>query len=75
MDISNITRLSWDQFRCISANIFYTEPGGKREHSRARLKWFDGVVEVLSIVYYRNWRTMAENRNDCDDDCLLRTKS
>jgi hypothetical protein len=44
--------------------ILNTEPVGKQEHGRPRMRWIDGVVEDLGLLGCRNWRMIVQDRNE-----------
>jgi uncharacterized protein YlxP (DUF503 family) len=39
-------------------------PGGQRGRGRPRTKWLDGVEEDLQKMGYRNWKVLAQNRDN-----------
>ncbi|KAJ4427735.1 hypothetical protein ANN_25387 [Periplaneta americana] len=43
--------------------IILTNPGGQRTRGRPHLRWIDGVEKDLVRLGYRNWRTVAQDRN------------
>jgi hypothetical protein len=62
-----LSRLRWAghvirQDDDLSNRVLLSEPGGKRPRGRPRLRWVDGLEEDVARLGWRNWTTVAQNR-------------
>jgi hypothetical protein len=58
----------------IPKKILSGNPGGKRGRGRPRTKWLDGVEEDLQKMGYRNWKVLAQNRDNWRRKSLKRPR-
>ena len=70
INIIKANKLRWERHAVwmkeseYARKLFKSEPVEKQECGRPWLGWIDGLVEDLRILGCRNWRMMAQNRNE-----------